>query len=100
MTQRILNRDPVTGLTRYFTSDDEQFTITTVRDDEPVLESNHEHRLNTDDTWKGDTHRVASIPLTVFMDLQAKGIIEDENAFKRWLNDPENAVFRTRGGKV
>jgi hypothetical protein len=44
--------------------------------------------------------RVASIPLTVYYDLKQKGILDDQTAMKKWLNDPDNELFRTRKGKV
>lgn len=45
-------------------------------------------------------HRVASIPLVILMDLQAKGILNDEKAFKKWMDDPDNKYFRTRPGRL
>jgi hypothetical protein len=50
--------------------------------------------------WKGDTHKVAQIPMPILMELERKGITRDQKAFKAWLNDPDNRVFRTRPGKV
>jgi hypothetical protein len=35
-----------------------------------------------------------------YMDLKKKGILDDQVALKRWLNDPENRYFRTRPGQV
>jgi hypothetical protein len=50
-------------------------------------------------------NKIASLPTEIINDLNAKGImrgyyIMDQKAMKRWLNDPENRVFRTRGGTV
>jgi hypothetical protein len=59
--------------------------------------------------WSGNLfdpkNKIASLPLAIINDLNAKGImrgfnIVDEKALKAWLNDPENRVFRTRGGEV
>ena len=50
--------------------------------------------------WKGDMHKVASIPMSIFYDLKRKGILDDPVAMKKWLNDPDNRVFRTRPGQV
>jgi len=44
--------------------------------------------------------RVASIPLNVYYDLKRRGIADDPKAMKKWLNDPDNRVFRTREGTV
>ena len=57
--------------------------------------------------WSDDMfgNKVASIPLTVIDDLNAKGIMRgfavvDEKQFKVWLNSPDNRFFRTRPGRV
>lgn len=59
--------------------------------------------------WSGELfdpkNKIASLPLAIINDLNAKGImrgfnIVDEKALKAWLNDPDNRVFRTRGGEV
>jgi hypothetical protein len=43
---------------------------------------------------------VASIPLPLYFDLKAKGIIDDQKKFKEWLNDSDNRHFRMRPGKI
>jgi len=59
--------------------------------------------------WSGEVfdpkNKIAELPLAIINDLNAKGImrgfhIQDPKALKKWLNDPENRVFRTRGGEV
>jgi len=59
--------------------------------------------------WSGEVldpkNKIASLPLAIINDLNAKGImrgfhIQDPKAMKKWLNDPDNRVFRTRGGEV
>lgn len=51
--------------------------------------------------WR-DTERIASIPLSLWWEMKEKGIdpAKDPAAFDRWLNDPDNRVFRTRPGRV
>lgn len=50
---------------------------------------------------RGDGMRmVASLPLSVFHDLQKRGILKDKKALKRWLNDPDNRFFRTTTERV
>jgi hypothetical protein len=48
----------------------------------------------------GDMSRVASIPLSVYYDLKRRGIADDPVALRKWLNDGDNRVFRTREGTV
>ena len=45
---------------------------------------------------------VASIPLALIDILRARGrdIMHDEDALRDFLNNPDNAVFRTSGGRV
>jgi hypothetical protein len=59
--------------------------------------------------WSGEVfdpkNKIAELPLAIINDLNAKGImrgfhIQDLKALKKWLNDPDNRVFRTRGGEV
>ena len=57
--------------------------------------------------WSDDIfgNKIASIPLTVIDDLNAKGIMRgfaviDEKQMKAWLNNPDNRFFRTRPGRV
>lgn len=64
------------------------------------LELNAELRKDTPAGWKGDMHKVASIPLVVYAELQRQGITRDAAALKRWLNQSENRVFRTKEGIV
>jgi hypothetical protein len=50
-------------------------------------------------------NKIASLPLAIINYLNQKGImrgyfIVDQTAMKKWLNDPDNQVFRTRGGEV
>lgn len=50
--------------------------------------------------WTHFQVRVARLPLTILLDLYRRGIIDDQPAFKRWLNDPDHRFFRTRPGRV
>ena len=57
--------------------------------------------------WSDDAfgNKVASIPLTVFAELDKQGItrgftVIDMKRFKEWLNNPDNQVFRTRLGRI
>ena len=106
MTQPLLfDEDKAQRLRQIFTADDPEkaFTIVTQQDVGPVLAENQAQR---NDAPKHTLHdksgltKVASIPNVVMMQLREQGILEDPKRFKAWLNDPENQVFRTRGGKV
>lgn len=69
-----------------------------------------QYNANSKSTGWGDNpidakNKIASLPTEIINDLNAKGIMRgyyilDQKAMKRWLNNPENRVFRTRGGVV
>lgn len=100
---RLISENKEIGQKQYWHDhDDGSVTVQTVQDVGDIAEANklsynqYDERSN----WKGDMHRVASIPMSVYYDLQRKGILNDPVAMKRWLNDPDNRVFRTRPGVV
>jgi hypothetical protein len=72
------------------------------RQDVTEIVEDNKHFMNaTDERARyGEFDRVASIPIGVFMELRKKGIVQDRKAFARWLDDPDNKVFRTRPGKL
>jgi len=50
-------------------------------------------------------NHIATLPTEIINMLNQKGIMRgytilDQKALKAWLNDPQNRVFRTRGGVV
>lgn len=69
-----------------------RFGILTRQDIEPVLDSiarDREIMANN-----GPNKLAARLPLIVYEDLKHRGIIDDEDAFKRWLNSREAAPWR------
>lgn len=102
---RLFEHVPETNTTRLFHYDPETDTarIETVQDVSGLIGDNKSLFAGVDERarWHdGQGDRVASIPLNVFFDLQQKGIVDDQAAFRRWLNAPENRFFRTRPGKI
>jgi hypothetical protein len=97
-----LDDDPLTGIRRVLHRDPHARTNTIVnyQDDTAIREHNQALRNETPSGWKGDWHKVASIPLTLYFDLKKQGIIDDPKRFRKWLNDRENRVFRTKEGTV
>ena len=43
---------------------------------------------------------VAEIPMVIYQKMVREGSINDKKALKKWLNDPDNKMFRTWKGKV
>lgn len=106
-----LDYDPVsrsrTGI--YEDPDDEnKLIIAQQADIEPVLRLNYERRKMVDEnarwTLRGGDDRgvgemVASIPASVYYSLP-KHLRDDNNELLRWLEQSDQAVFRTRAGRL
>lgn len=107
MIERPFGYDPVTGQKETFFFDEltEEWTIKTEVDIQPVLELAHglrkEHRGAGGGKWGEGQVLVASVPLGVYHEQLVKtGKIRDKKEIKKWLNQAENQVFRTRPGRV
>lgn len=101
MADKVFDVDPLSGITSYWHYDDATDTalIEKRQDVSGILDAN-KAEFNADHGRYGEWTKVASIPLSVYYDLKAKGIVDDPVAMKRWLNDADNRFFRTRPGTV
>ena len=99
--KKLLDTDPITGIRHVFNYDEmtDEATITAEQDVSDVIEANKTAFNDAPDRY-GEFTRVAQIPMVIYMDLKKKGILDDQVALKRWLNDPDNRFFRTRPGQV
>lgn len=103
MDKRLFDYDPVLGITEYFyyDPDTDKVVIQQVQDTTAIIEQNKAQFNAVDERAKwGEWQKVATIPMSLWADLNAKGITKDKTDFKRWLNSPDNRFFRTRPGKV
>lgn len=66
MPRRVLDHDPVTGVTEYFHTTEKGFAIETVQDVQGTLDANQYDRHFKGEGWKGDMHHVARIPEVVW----------------------------------
>jgi hypothetical protein len=77
---------------------------TTYRTDYAVddtIEANTAMRNAADAGWKGDWHKVASIPAGVFWDKLAEASKQgDDKYIQRFLNDSDNRAWRTKDGAI
>lgn len=98
----LVDHDMETGRTvwSYFDGEKDIYRV-----DYPVdntIKENAEARAEAGTGWKGDWHRIASIPLNV---VHASGfadaITQNDNKFlSKFLNDGDNRAWRTKEGKV
>jgi hypothetical protein len=71
-----------------------------------IVETNRfNYNARSGSRWDHFQNHVASIPTSIYYQLVREGIIDDRNdpdmvALKKWLNDPDNRVFRTRDGRL
>lgn len=107
MVDRLLSYDPLTGIRERFVynAENDSFQIITDQEGEPVLELNKDKYNSVDERarWK-EGQMVASLPLVIYQDLLARGIIDKKDVrqkkLRKWLDDPANRFFRTRPGKL
>jgi len=99
--KKLLDTDPNTGIRHVFNYDEmtDEATITAEQDVNEVIEANKAAYNDAPDRY-GEFTRVAQIPMVIYWELKKKGILDDQVALKRWLNDPDNRFFRTRPGQV
>ena len=98
---KVLSHDPASGITRFYHWDNstDEFVIQTRQETSGIVEANKIAYNDAPDRW-GDMTRIASIPVSIYFDLKKKGIVDDPKAFKRWLSDPDQRFFRTKGGNL
>lgn len=99
--RKVLDHDPLTGISHVFYYDNEtdEATITAEQDVNSIIEANKIVYNERGGKWDDMTH-VAQLPLVVYYDLKKRGILNDQEALRRFLNDPENRFFRTRPGTI
>jgi len=98
----LYDHDMMTGRSvwHYFDGEKDVFRV-----DYPVdnlISENQAVRNSAERAWKGDWHRVASIPLNIAYD---SGLVQahsegNDGFVKRWLNDSDNRAWRTKEGRL
>lgn len=106
--KRLISFDNDTKISNNFTFEEDtsgrnehSFVLSREQDVTQILKDNKEQFNESDkrDPY-GHWNKVASVPMVLYYDLKAKGILGDPKALKKWLNDPDNKAFRTREGTV
>jgi len=101
MTKRLLSRDNHFGIDTFYTYDEEtdEAIISKEQNVNHIIEANKADFNDAPKRW-GDFTHVGRIPLNVYYDLKEKGILDDQEALAKWLNDPNNMAWRVRPGTV
>ena len=78
-------------------TEDETIKAVTTQDVSKTLE----YVKNLGDNAPGkDFRHVAEVPMVVYEKAVQEGWANDQSAWKKWLNSPENKPFRTWQGKI
>ena len=91
--------DARNGVLRTMIFDDASttFTVQTTMDVEPILDS----IARDQETMRHGTNKLAArLPVFIYEDLVHRGIVGDEDAFKKWLNGPEAEPWRIWKGQL
>jgi hypothetical protein len=97
----LIDWDSASGRTVWHYFDGEK---THIRTDYPVtatIAENQAIRNEAGTAWKGDWHRVASVPLNIYYDqLHSAERQSDDKYVSRWLNSSDNRAWRTKSGTL
>ena len=103
MRTRPFSFDPAAAIVTQWHEDHDGNVVVETEQDVSAIIEDAKIRYNMHDErspWKGDFHRVASIPMPMMMDLYKQGVMDEPKRFAAWLNDSDNGVFRTRPGRI
>jgi|TARA_Y100000114_G_scaffold63939_1_gene58576 hypothetical protein len=91
--------DTKTNFISEFATEDDKFVYHTQQNVAPVLD--HVKKIKELNPVPGKEMRhCAEIPMVIYEKMVREGWAQDKAKMKRWLNDPENKMFRTWQGKV
>lgn len=97
----LLSHDEKLGRTVWTFFDGRQRHFRTDYRVDNVLKDNHAARQDMAGQRWGEGKRVASIPLNLYYDKLAEAQAQGDHKFvAKWLNDGDNAAFRTFEGRV
>jgi hypothetical protein len=83
---------------------EDKLYIERVQDVQPILEANKRAFDVDDRRFKNEAfNHVARIPMIVIEKVKRESgidLLKDEKALKKFLNDPDNKLFRTKPGRI
>ncbi len=93
----LLDADPWSGsIQKMHITTDQKLVLETTTNIDALAEQNKILRNEESRTSKtGDMVLAARLPLTVYMDLQKRGIINDKAAMRKWLASDDAKPFKT-----
>lgn len=101
MNKRVLRNTAADGTEEWWHTDGVYIMIEYVQPTDAIIAENKQKEASFNRSGKrGNLVHQAELPAHLYWDLYSKGIIEDREAFKRFLNDPDNKYLRTNNMKV
>lgn len=93
----LLDADPWSGtIEKMHITTDQKLVFETTTQIDALAEENKAIRNDVSRTSKtGDMVLAARLPLSVYLDLQQRGIINDKSAMRKWLASEDAAPFKT-----
>lgn len=109
MARRLLDHDPIMGITEFIHYDDQTGAsyIETVEDETALVEANRrEFNSYTSGKHWGNgeeldpKNRVLRLSATMVADLQRRGVLQDPVKLMAWADTDEAIPYRTRPGRL
>ena len=89
--------DTRTNFVSEFATEDDKFVYHTQQNVAPILK----HVKDLQELKPGkELRHVAEVPMVIYQKAIREGWANDKAKWKKWLNDPNNKLFRTWQGKV
>lgn len=80
--------------------DETRGAIQIVQNVDGVLETVRKFRENGADSKTKELRHLAEVPMAVYLRACQEGWANDQKAWKRWMNDPDNRAFRVNEGRA
>lgn len=98
----LFDQDPETGTMIWMMLDGDKTVFRIDQNVDPILEANAEAEKLTQGKRFGDWNRIASVPLRLVekTGLDIATSMRDQRFISKWMNDGDNAKFRTSRGRV
>ena len=97
----LFDYDFATGTSTWMLTEGNKVTFKTETPVDNILKANEEAYINSLSQNWGNGRKVASVPLNVFYDqLGEAHSCGDQKYIDKWMNDADNAAFRTFKGRV
>jgi hypothetical protein len=80
-----------------FATEDNKNVYHTTQNVQPILDNCKNLSYNTQSK---ELKHVAEIPMVIYQQAIREGWANDKAQWKKWLNDPDNRLFRTWKGRI